>query len=313
MKPSLKLLGRAALPAAAIALIGFAITAAQRDDAGANQIPVADPAQAGSGMGSVVAAVGIIEPASEVIAVASDTPGVVREVLVRPGDRVERGAPLFRLDSRAILANIEASRASVAVAQVEVRDASARLALFHEAGETPAISTDERDRARFAADRANANLQLARAQLRQLETELTRLTVRAPITGEVLAVDIRVGEYAAAGPLSTPLIAMGDTSTLHVRVQIDEEDSTRVASGARAEGSLRGAGSVRAPLTFVRFEPQATPKQNLNGGAERVDTRVVEAIYAMDPTTLNAFVGQQMDVFVEATPFVTANQQGTQP
>jgi hypothetical protein len=45
------------------------------------------------------------------------------------------------------------------------------------------------------------------------------------------------------------------------------------------------------------------PKQNLNGGAERVDTRVVEAIYAMERGTLPAFVGQQMDVYVQAAPF----------
>jgi RND family efflux transporter MFP subunit len=303
MKPSIRMVGRAALPLAAIALIGFAVVTAQRDDAGAQQTPVADPSQPPERLGAVVAAVGVVEPNSEVIAVATELPGVVREVLARPGDTVEAGAPLFRLDSRSLDAQIAAARASVAVAQVEARDAAARLGLYTQAGDTPAISTDERDRARFAADRAQASLALARADLNRLETERARLTVRAPIAGEILAVNIRVGEYAAAGPLEDPLIAMGDTSPLHVRVQIDEEDAARVAMGAAAEGSLRGAGAAIAPLTFVRFEPQAVPKQNLNGGAERVDTRVVEAIYAMERGTLPAFVGQQMDVYVQAAPF----------
>jgi RND family efflux transporter MFP subunit len=303
MKPSLKLVGRAALPVAAVALIGFAITVAQRDDAGANQGPVVEPAQASDTLGAVVAAIGVVEPASEVIAVATELPGVVRQVLVRPGDQVEAGAPLFRLDARSLDAEIAAARAQAAVAEIEAADAAARLGLFTEAGDTPAISTDERDRARFAAQRARAGLQLARAQVARLETERARLTVRAPIAGEILAVNIRVGEFAAAGPSAEPLIAMGDTSPLHVRVQIDEEDAIRVQAGARAEGSLRGSGAVRAPLRFVRFEPQAIPKQNLNGGAERVDTRVVEAIYAMERGALPALVGQQMDVFVEARPF----------
>ncbi len=303
MKPSLKLAGRAVLPVAAIALIGFAVTVAQREDAGANQLPVVEPAQASEDFDAFVAAVGVVEPASEVIAVATDISGVVREVLVSPGDEVEAGAPLFRLDSRSLDAEIAAARAQVAVADVEVRDAGARLALFTEAGDTPAISTDERDRARFAAQRAQAGLQLARAQLNRLETDRARLTVRAPISGEILAVNIRVGEYAVAGPAADPLIALGDTSPLHVRVQIDEEDAIRVQAGARAEGSMRGSGAARAPLSFVRFEPQAIPKQNLNGGAERVDTRVIEAIYAMERDALPAFVGQQMDVFVEARPF----------
>jgi hypothetical protein len=88
---------------------------------------------------------------------------------------------------------------------------------------------------------------------------------------------------------------------------------SRVSAGARAEGALRGAGDRRAPLTFLRFEPQAVPKQNLTGGAERVDTRVVEAIYALDPEALPAFVGQQMDVFVEAAPFGVQARAGAQP
>ncbi|MBU6405778.1 MAG: efflux RND transporter periplasmic adaptor subunit [Alphaproteobacteria bacterium] len=303
MKPSLRMMTRAALPLTALGLIGFAVLAAQRDDAGAQQTPVVDPSRPPERFGAVVAALGVVEPNSEVIAVAADLPGVVRAVWVRPGDAVEAGAPLFRLDSRSLDAQIASAEAAVALADVEARDAAARLGLYADAGDTPAISTDERDRARFAADRAQAALALARADLNRLETDRARLTVRAPISGEILAVNIHVGEYAAPGPLEDPLIAMGDTQPLHVRVQIDEEDAARIAAGAAAEGSLRGAGAVAAPLAFVRFEPQAVPKQNLNGGAERVDTRVVEAIYAMERDALPAFVGQQMDVYVQAAPF----------
>jgi multidrug efflux pump subunit AcrA (membrane-fusion protein) len=315
MKPSLKLAGRAVLPAIAVSLIGFAVVTAQHDDAGAQQSPIVDPAQAGQGMGAVVAAVGIVEPSSETISVATELPGVVREVFVRPGQTVATGAPLFRLDARALDANIAATRASVQIAEVEARDATARAALFEDIGDNRAISTDERDRARYAADRANANLRLARAQVQQLEVDRARLTVRAPIAGEVLAVNVRVGEFAQAGPAADPLIAIGDTSPLHVRVQIDEEDISRVAAGAAAQASLRGAGDRRAELTFVRFEPLVEPKRNLSGGAERVDTRVVEAIYSLNPEALPAFVGQQMDVFVAARAFgpPAPTSQGTTP
>jgi hypothetical protein len=106
---------------------------------------------------------------------------------------------------------------------------------------------------------------------------------------------------------------MGAVTPMHVRVQIDEEDAARIASGAPAQASLRGDASKRIPLTFVRFEPQAMPKKNLNGGAERVDTRVVEVIYSFNPAGRQAFVGQQMDVFVTAKPIaraVTAPKSG---
>lgn len=414
MKLSFKLLGRVALPAVALALIGFAIaTIAPKDEADA--APPAQPATAPDTDGAIVAALGVVEPSSEVIGVGSELPGVVRELFVKPGDLVAAGAPLFRLDGRALSASLDAQLASAEqskansaatqsripaleanastaaagiaqaqaalqtargqvqqaqgrvanataaaeVARLAYRDAQARFSLFQTISDPRAVSTDERDRAQFAMERAKAAYdqtlasvaeaqggvavaqgqvadaqsriasataaaQAARAnivegqqaalaaragaaqasaQARVVATDLDRLIVRAPISGQVLRLNVRLGEYASAGPLADPLVAMGAVDPLHVRVQIDEEDAGRVATGAPATASLRGDASKTIALTFVRFEPQAIAKTNLNGGAERVDTRVIEAIYAFDRAGLPAFVGQQMDVFVKARPF----------
>lgn len=419
MKLSARLLGRAALPVLALALIGFAVlTIDGRDEAIA--APPATPATAPPGEGAVVAALGLIEPSSEVIAVGAELPGVVRQVFVTPGEMVAAGAPLFEIDGRALSASLEASmagarqarasadasvsrvptaeasarsaeagvalsqaglqsalgsleqargrlanaRAAAEAARIAAADADSRFALFASVADPRAISTDERDRARFAAEQARAAAAQAAAAVREAEggvasaeggvadarariaqaralaagataaiaeardaaaasqagaaqaaaqsrvvaTDLQRLTVRAPIAGQVLRVSIRVGEYAAAGPLAEPLVAVGEVRPMHVRVQIDEEDAARVIAGAVAQGSLRGDADRRIPLTFVRFEPQAQPKTNLSGGAERVDTRVIEAIYSFERGDLPAFVGQQMDVFVPARPFRTAAQ-----
>ena len=56
---------------------------------------------------------------------------------------------------------------------------------------------------------------------------------------------------------------------------------------------------VLYPLKFVRVEPYAVPKKSLTGdNTERVDTRVLEVIYALDVKDRPIYVGQQMDVFV---------------
>jgi HlyD family secretion protein len=417
MKLSPQLLRRLVLPIGATGLIAFAVlTLSPPDKAGA--APPAPPATAPTDQSPVVAALGVIEPSSEVIDVGSELSGVVREVFVKPGDQVVAGAPLFRLDGRALGASLEAqmaaaqqaransaasasrvpslqanaanaaagiaqaeagvttargavtqaegrlanAQAAADVARLALADAQARLGLFATISDPRAVSTDERDRARFAMERAKASYDQARgavleaeggltsargglgdaqarlaaakatsasakasitegqqaalaaqagaaqaaAQAKVVATDLNRLIVRAPIAGQVLRLNIRVGEFASAGTLAEPLVAMGAVTPMHVRVQIDEEDAARIASGAPAQASLRGDASKRFPLTFVRFEPQAMPKKNLNGGAERVDTRVVEAIYAFNPSGIQAFVGQQMDVFVTARPIVRA-------
>ena len=64
---------------------------------------------------------------------------------------------------------------------------------------------------------------------------------------------------------------------------------------------VRGNSNLRVPLQFVRFEPLIIPKQSLTGAStERVDTRVLQAVYRLEPSALLLFVGQQMDVFIEA-------------
>ncbi len=60
------------------------------------------------------------------------------------------------------------------------------------------------------------------------------------------------------------------------------------------------------PLTFVRLEPYVVPKVSMTGiNVERVDTRVVQVIYALDPANRlvrekKVLVGQLLDVFIDA-------------
>jgi hypothetical protein len=50
-------------------------------------------------------------------------------------------------------------------------------------------------------------------------------------------------------------------------------------------------------------EPFVVPKKSLTGDStERVDTRVLQGLYSFDPKSLPVYVGQQMDVFIEAAP-----------
>lgn len=157
---------------------------------------------------------------------------------------------------------------------------------------------------------ARAELQAADAEVRAAQTEIARLTVRSPIDGTVLQVKIRPGEFANTGVLQTPLMLVGRIDRLHIRVDVDEHEALRVRTDARATASIRGDGTRKADLTFIRIEPYVIPKKSLTGdSSERVDTRVMQVIYAFDPRVLPALVGQQMDVFIE----VPQNGSGTKP
>jgi len=147
---------------------------------------------------------------------------------------------------------------------------------------------------------ARAAVAQARAQIEQTRTELERSLVRAPVDGEVLQVNVRLGEYVGAPP-NQALVVIGNVHQLHVRVDIDEHDIPRFHPGATGRASVRGHPSVQFPLRFVRVEPYVVPKKSLTGdNTERVDTRVLQVIYAVDNKQTPLYVGQQMDVFIES-------------
>jgi HlyD family secretion protein len=153
---------------------------------------------------------------------------------------------------------------------------------------------------------ARAAIAQAEAQIAQTKTEIERTLVRAPVAGRVLQVNVRPGEYVGAAP-GSGLIVLGDIGHLRVRVDIDEADIPRFRPGAPASAYPRGGSQQKVPLQFVRVEPLVIPKRSLTGdNTERVDTRVLQAIYEVAGDDDALYVGQQLDVFLESSPAANA-------
>ena len=147
---------------------------------------------------------------------------------------------------------------------------------------------------------ARAEVQQAQAQVEQLKTEISRATVTAPVDGVVLQVNVRPGERVSELD-NKALMVLGGLETLHVRVDVDERDIPRFRPGGSAKAYPRGGSDQEVQLGFVRTEPYVIPKKPLTGeNTELVDTRVLQVIYAIEPGQPTVYVGQQLDVFVDA-------------
>jgi multidrug efflux pump subunit AcrA (membrane-fusion protein) len=268
--------------------------------------------------GNVVSGSGLVEPSSELIEVGTQRSGIVTRLEVRAGDRVTRGQLLFTIDARDArsqlgerTASVQLARERVDAARVELASAQRLYGLYANVGDPRAVAAQEVIDRRNARDAAAARLDVAQAELRQAQaqassarTALGLLEVRAPQSGTVLQVNTRAGQFANAGPGpgdQDPLIVLGETNPLHVRVDIDENEVGRVDIGKPAMVSPRGNATVRVRATFVRTEPLIVPKRSLtNSTAERVDVRVLQLIYALPQDSNRFFVGQQVDAFVPA-------------
>ena len=268
-----------------------------------------------------VAGSGVVEPSSELVQIGSALSGLVTGLYVQPGDRVSEGQTLFTVDDRQARsqlreaeAAIREARAAIAEAQSAQATAGRQLALYRNVDDPAAVSRSEVIRAEGEASAAAQRLTLARARLDAAEaraasarTEIGRLTVRAPIAGEILSVNIRKGEYVSTmgGGNSQPFIEMGQTQPMHVRIDIDEEQAPRLAMGEPATVSPRGAAERQVRATFVRAEPLVVPKRSLtNSAAERVDVRVLQVIYELPSGATGPDgifrVGQQVDAYIPA-------------
>jgi multidrug resistance efflux pump len=148
-------------------------------------------------------------------------------------------------------------------------------------------------------DMAKAAVIEAQAQIEQVKTEIIRATVTAPVDGVVLQVNVRAGERVSDRDAKA-LMVLGDISTFHVRIDIDERDIARFRRGAPAKAYPRGETAHEMTMRFVRVEPYVVPKKSLTGdNTERVDTRVLQVLYAVERTDHPIYVGQQLDVFLD--------------
>ncbi len=342
-----------ALPLAAVGMLLFAVYHVVKAQQTPPKLqPPVMPAR--SPFGSGVAGAGLIEAQTENIAVGTNLPGIVTEVCVKVGAQVKKGARLFKLDDRALKAELAVRQAMLASAEAQldklekqprleelpaweakVREARANLAdqedqlvRARRLYATRTIGAEEMVRreqaARVAREqfaRAEADYKLqkagawgpdkaiaragilqAAAQVKQTKIEIDRLDVRALVEGEVLQVNVRPGEYVGTQP-GPALVVLGNVHRLHVRVDVDENDIPRFRPGTAAKAMLRGDPRQEYVLTFVRVEPYVVPKKSLTGdNTERVDTRVLQAIYALQSKEARVYVGQQVDVYIEGPP-----------
>jgi HlyD family secretion protein len=197
---------------------------------------------------ATVTATGTLSP-RHTVDVGPEISGRVRDVHVEPNDHVAVGDLLAEIDTTTIDAQIAEARANVQQAQASTRLAraalaDARLSLTRvEALHGRQLTSDqERDVARSAVTRAEAELDgavartaVARAALDRAQTDLRRARILSPIAGVVLTRHCEPGQPVAA-TLSAPVFFQiaEDLGSLELHIDIDEADVGSVHEGQEA-------------------------------------------------------------------------------
>jgi multidrug resistance efflux pump len=248
------------------------------------------------------------------------------DLVVKEAALKEAKARLARLKQAPRAEDLPPAQAKVKEAEANFEDARRQLQITEKLSDARVIAIEDVNKWRYAVEAAQARLTQAKADLKLLEAgswkpdievamadvarteaevdatrvEINRLTVRAPVEGDILQINIRPGEYAPSGQSPQPLILLGNLDKLHVRVDIDENDAWRFQPEAPAVASIRGNPQYKTDLTFEYVEAYVVPKRSLTGeSTERVDTRVMQVVYSFKRGKLPIYPGQLMDVFID--------------
>jgi len=247
----------------------------------------------------------------EDINIYPEVPGIIIQILVSEGEIIKKGTPLFRIEDSIQRATVEQQKSQIEFASASLKNVQDQLDKLRKSYELDprSVSKNDLDNADNAVNVAKANLDVAQKQYELAQTLLYKYTVRAPIDGAILAINVAVGSYISAqGTYDTytqgfnPTLVMGNSETYSgLRCYIDEILIARLpqASQMHAQMFIRGT-NISIPLEYVRVQPYVSPKIELSDQKlERVDVRVLPVIFRFErPKDINIYPGQLVDVYI---------------
>jgi membrane fusion protein, multidrug efflux system len=200
--------------------------------------------------------------AAELVEIRPRIAGAIDQVHVKDGANVSRGALLFTIDARPVLAEVARSEALLATARAQARLADKESTRANVLLSQDAISRQEADQLAANLEATNAAVQQALATLRSARLNLEYTSVRAPVAGRVSRIDVTAGNLVNDQRVLTTLVgsakmyAFFDASEqTYLRLRKAPNVEREVSMGLADEPSLPRKGTV----DFIdnRLNPQS--------------------------------------------------------
>ncbi|MGH8383587.1 efflux RND transporter periplasmic adaptor subunit [Pseudomonas sp.] len=175
---------------------------------------------------------------ADVVIIAPDVSGWVRELKVHDNQQVKTGELLMSIDRDRFEAALDKANAVAETRQQQLRlrehEASRRAALGPQA-----ISAELRENAQINAAVARGELRQAQADVKAAAINLARSQVKAPRDGHITNLRLAEGNYVNAGQAVMALI---DDSTFYVQAYFEETKLPRIRVGDPVKVWLMSAG-----------------------------------------------------------------------
>jgi HlyD family secretion protein len=184
--------------------------------------------------------------------------GIIAQIKVDFNDMVKRGQVIAVLDTTLYYAAKVDADAALQRAQVALDEAKIEYDMQKPLLKTNAISQEDYDKALAAVQTANTNLVSAKAQLNRAIINLQYCTVRAPISGMIIARNNQVGNMVIASFNSPVLFTIAnDLRRMQLQADVDEADIGQVKEGQQAKFTVDAYPNdvFVGVVTQVRHQP----------------------------------------------------------
>lgn len=202
----------------------------------------------------VVKATGRIDP-REKVDLSAHVVAKIERLFVEEGDEVTAGQAVVELEREAFQAVWERASAQrvigqnqVRQAEIDLRDAVLKSDRYGSLAAEGVVSAEQTEAANLGRESAELRLAQAREQLRQADADLEKsrddldkVTLYAPISGRIIALNAEQGEVVVSGLMNNPasvIATIADLSEILVEVDVDETEIVSVREGQAAEVSV---------------------------------------------------------------------------
>ncbi|TDH57979.1 HlyD family secretion protein [Dankookia rubra] len=177
---------------------------------------------------------------AEVVGIAPDVSGLVQEVLVRDNQQVRRGEVLFRIDRDRFALALQQAEAVLSSRHASLLQAQREQQRYTRLDQS-AVSIQRQEQAVTDAQVAEAAWRQAMVERDIARLNLERSEVKAPVNGFVTNLELRPGDYLAAGRAALALV---DSDSFHIAGYFEETKLARIRPGDRATVRVMGEAGV---------------------------------------------------------------------
>ena len=180
---------------------------------------------------SRITLLGTGEPWLETV-VASEEAGVVSKMYVEEGDRVKKGQVLCEQDTTQLKLELEQSQYAISEAKILRNKAKREFERQQRLYKIDSVSEKAYEDAKFNYDASRKKVNQLRADRKNLEDQLRKKQVKAPVSGYVVNRQCQIGQWLGEGD---PVVTLVVPDPILFMVQVPERYVPSIKAGNTVE------------------------------------------------------------------------------